>query len=87
MKSRQAFLEDKSHKIRFLYTPKHCSWLNQIENWFALLVRKVLKKANFPSIDVLSKKIERFIDYYNNCLAKPYVWKSKGKKFRDKLSV
>ena len=62
-KTRQAFLEDSSHKVRFLYTPKHCSWINQIENWFGILQKKVIKRGNFPSVQNLKQKIIDFIIY------------------------
>jgi len=79
MKSRQAFLEDTSHKIRIVYTPKHCSWLNQVEIWFGVLSRKLLKRLNCKSKDELRKCIEDFIQYFNENLAKPYQWTYAGK--------
>ena len=85
IKSRMVFLEDKSHRIRFLYSPKHCSWMNQVENWFGLLEKKVIKKGEFNSTLALESKIEAFIQYYNICIAKPYNWKSQGEKYRNKL--
>lgn len=79
MQSRMDFLTDKNHRIRFVFTPKHCSWLNQVEIWFGILSRKLLNRGNFSSIGDLRLKMERFIDYFNEYLAKPYKWTYKGK--------
>ena len=84
METRRVFLEDENHSIRFLYTPKHCSWLNPIENWFAKLQRQALTHGNFESVNILNKTISDYVLYYNRCLVKPLKWKFKG--FSDNSS-
>ncbi len=78
MKTRTAFLSDPTHPIRFVYLPKHTSWLNQIECWFSILTRRLLKRGEFTSIYDLSEQILKFIDYFNRTSAKPFLWKFQG---------
>jgi len=79
MVSRSAFLQDPSHQIRFVYTPKHTSWLNQVEIWFSILVRRLLKRASFASLKELFERILAFIDYFSRTMAKPFKWTYAGR--------
>jgi len=78
MKSRAAFLHDPTHQVVLYYTPKHASWMNQVEIWLSILVRKLLKRGNFSSLDDLRNQILAFITYYNCTMAKPIKWTYTG---------
>jgi transposase len=77
--SRQAFLSDSSHRIRFVYLPKHSSWLNQIETIFGVIMRKVIRRGSFTSLDDLRTKVLNFIEYFNRVFAKPFRWTYTGR--------
>ena len=77
--TRKAFLLDASHRVRFVYVPKHTSWLNQVEIWFSVLARRVIRRGSFRSTEDLRDRILKFIDYFNRTMAKPYKWTYAGR--------
>ena len=79
MNTRREFLSDLCHRIRFVYLPKHSSWLNQIEIVFGILQRKCLRGGNFTSVSELESEIRQFITYYNTTMAHPFAWTYTGK--------
>lgn len=83
MESRAAFLANKEHPVYFIYTPKHCSWLNQVETWFSIFYRKLLRNKSFKSKEELREKIINFINYFNETMAKPFKWTFKGMPLKE----
>jgi transposase len=77
--SRQAFLSEPSHRIRFVDLPKHSSWLNQIEVIFGVMIRKVVRRGSFSSVADLRAKLLNFIDDFNRVIAQPFRWTYTGR--------
>jgi len=77
--TRKAFLTDASHRIRFVYVPKHTSWLNQVEIWFGVLSRRVIRRGTFRSKAELRSRMLEFVEYFNRTMAKPYKWTYAGR--------
>ena len=83
VESRQVFLSDRSHRVRFVYLPKHTSWLNQIEIVFGIVWRRVMRRGNFKSLAELKDRLLDFIDYFNRTFAKPFQWNYTGRPVKN----
>ena len=77
--TRKAFLSLPERRIWLIYLPKHSSWFNQVEIWFSVVVCRVPKRGNFPSVESLRQRLLDFFDYFNKTMAKPCRWTYAGK--------
>ena len=85
--NRREFLADLRHRIRFVYLPKHSSWLNQIETVFGIIMRKVIRRGSFSSVSELEERLRRFIQYFNETMAHPFDWTYTGRPTEKKKPV
>ena len=79
MPARAAFWQDPTHRLRLVYTPKHTSWLNQVEIWCGILGRRLLKRGSFPSVTELRQRMFALIEYFHQTMAKPFKWTYAGR--------
>lgn len=75
---RRAFLTDTEHRHVFHFTPKHGSWLNQVELWFSTLARRWLKRSDFASAEEFTSRLQAYMDDHNQHRAHPYRWTYTG---------
>ena len=75
----EAFSRRHGGRFRFVYTPIHASWVNQVEVWFSLLARRVLKHASFATADDLVQAVDAFVAHWNAHEAHPFRWTFRGR--------
>lgn len=81
----EQFNEKHGGRFHFVHTPIHASWLNQIEIWFGILHKRVLKYGSFQSVEQLVEKVCAFMQHWNDFEAHPFRWKFRG--FRTKRDL
>ena len=75
----EAFNLRHGGRFRFLYTPLHASWVNQVEIWFSILARRVLKHASFRDVGELTRAVDGFVGHWNAHEAHPFRWVFRGR--------
>lgn len=73
-----AFNERHGGRFEFVYTPKHASWVNQVEIWFSLLERRVLRHGSFQTVAAVEERVMGFVDHWNVEEAHPFRWTFRG---------
>jgi len=73
-----AFNARHGNRFHFHYTPIHASWVNQVESWFSILQKRILRHGVFDSVEALTERVAGFIDHWNEASCRPFHWKFKG---------
>jgi transposase len=81
----EQFNAEHGWRFHFVYTPLHASWLNQVEIWFGILHKRVLKYGSFKTVQQLVDQVCGFIQHWNDFEAHPFRWKFRG--FRTKSDL
>jgi transposase len=64
-------------RFQMHFTPVHCSWMNQVEQWFSILQRKRMTAPNFADLDTLEERVLAFIHEWN-AHAHPLRWTARS---------
>ena len=84
MRFRKGHSHSRYKNVQVVHGPVHASWLNQIEIYFSIIQRKVLTPNDFPSLEAVADRLERFERHYE-AIAKPFEWKFTREDLTDLL--